>query len=109
MNIRRVVRSCVSFYGMYAAAALGVSFVCGLVMFMYRMKPPPVIAVIVVITFWVKVAMMLLLRFAVKRHSWRYFYYYKNVGVSVRWLWGCTLAFDFLLFIVMLLIASHIA
>ena len=38
MDAKRLVRSCVSFYGMFAASALAVSFVCGLIMFMYRMK-----------------------------------------------------------------------
>lgn len=107
MNLRRVVRSCVSFYGMYAAAAIGVSFMCGLIMFMYRMKSPAVVAVIVVVTFWVKVAMMVVLRLTVKRNSWRQFYYYKNVGVPVRWLWGITLVFDFQVFVTILFIAKH--
>ena len=44
MDAKRLVRSCVSFYGMFAASALAVSFVCGLIMFMYRMKTPEIVA-----------------------------------------------------------------
>lgn len=108
MDTKRLLGSCVSFYGMFAASALAVSFVCGLVMFLYRMKAPAVIAVIVVVTFWFKVATMVFLGFAMKRKSWRYFYYYKNVGVSPRWLWGISLAFDFLTYVVFLFIAYQL-
>lgn len=41
---------------MFAASALAVSLACGLIMFIYRMKSPAVVAVIVVATFWFKVA-----------------------------------------------------
>ena len=96
MDVKRGARLYMSFYEMFAASALAVSFACGLIMFIYRIKPPAVVAVIVVATFWFKVATMILIWFTTKRKSWRFFYYYKNVGVSVRWLWGVTLGFDFL-------------
>lgn len=58
MDVKRGARLCVSFYEMFAASALAVSFACGLIMFIYRMKSPAVVAVIVVATFWFKVATM---------------------------------------------------
>ena len=108
MDAKRLVRSCVSFYGMFAASALAVSFVCGLIMFMYRMKTPAVIAVIVVVTFWFMIAAMVFLGFAMKRKSWRFFYYYKNVGMSSRRLWSVALAFDFLTYVGCMLIAYQL-
>ena len=108
MDVKRGVRLYVSFYEMFAASALAVSFVCGLIMFMYRMKTPAVIAVIVVVTFWFKIAAMVFLGFAMKRKSWRFFYYYKNVGMSSRRLWSVALAFDFLTYVGCMLIAYQL-
>ena len=51
MDVKRGVRLYVSFYEMFAASALAVSLACGLIMFIYRMKSPAVVAVIVVATF----------------------------------------------------------
>ena len=36
------------------------------------------------------------------------FYYYKNVGMSIPWLWGMTLVFDFLTYVVCMLIAYQL-
>ena len=46
MDVKRGVRLYVSFYEMFAASALAVSLACGLIMFIYRMKSPAVVAVI---------------------------------------------------------------
>ena len=67
-----------------------------------------VVAVIVVATFWFKVATMVFIRFTTKRKSGRFFYYYKNVGMSIRWLWGMALVFDFLTYVVCMLIAYQL-
>ena len=37
-----------------------------------------------------------------------FFYYYKNVGMSIRWLWGMALVFDFLTYVVCMLIAYQL-
>lgn len=52
--MKRGARLCVSFYEMFAASALAVSFACGLIMFIYRMKSSAVVAVIIVATFLVQ-------------------------------------------------------
>jgi len=44
MDVKRGARLCVSFYEMFAASALAVSFACGLIMFIYRMKSSAVVA-----------------------------------------------------------------
>ena len=51
---------------------------------------------------------MVFIRFTTKRKSGRFFYYYKNVGMSIRWLWGMTLGFDFLTYVVCMLIAYQL-
>ena len=98
MDVKRGARLCVSFYEMFAASALAV----------YRMKSSAVVAVIVVATFWFKVATMVFIWFTTKRKSGRFFYYYKNVGMSIRWLWGMALVFDFLTYVVCMLIAYQL-
>ena len=108
MDVKRGARLCVSFYEMFAASALAVSFACGLILFINRMKSSAVVAVIVVATFWFKVATMVFIWFTTKRKSGRFFYYYKNVGMSIRWLWGMALVFDFLTYVVCMLIAYQL-
>ena len=108
MDVKRGARLCVSFYEMFAASALAVSFACGLIMFIYRMKSPAVVAEIVGATFCLKGATVGFHRFTTKRKSGRFFYYYKNVGMSIRWLWGMTLVFDFLTYVVCMLIAYQL-
>ena len=108
MDVKRGVRLYVSFYEMFAASALAVSLACGLIMFIYRMKSPAVVAVIVVATFWFKVATMVFIRFTAKRKSGHFFYYYKNVGMSSRRLWSVALAFDFLTYVGCMLIAYQL-
>ena len=77
-------------------------------MFIYRMKSPAVVAVIVVATFWFKVATMVFIRFTAKRKLGHFFYYYKNVGMSSRRLWSVALAFDFLTYVGCMLIAYQL-
>lgn len=103
-----ILRSCISFCRMYMAPSLAVSFACGLIMYTYSMKAPAVIGVVVVATFWFKVATMVFFYFAMKRKAWNVFYYYKNVGVSARWLWGTALPFDFLTYVIALFIGYYI-
>ena len=101
MDVKRGVRLYVSFYEMFAASALAVSLAC-------RMKSPAVVAVIVVATFWFKVATMVFIRFTAKRKLGHFFYYYKNVGMSSRRLWSVALAFDFLTYVGCMLIAYQL-
>ena len=101
------LRACISFYRIYMAPALAVSCSCGGIMYAYSMKAPAVIGVIIVATFWFKVATMAFFYFAMKRKAWKIFYYYKNV-VSVRWLWGTTLSFDFLTYVAALFVGYYI-
>lgn len=108
MDVSRVFRSCFSFCRMYMAPSFAVSSACGLIMYLYSVKAPAVIAVVVVATFWFKVATMVFFYFVMKRKSWKVFYYYKNVGVPVRWLWGTTLPFDFLTYVAALFIGYYI-
>ena len=80
MDVKRGARLCVSFYEMFAASALAVSFACGLIMFIYRMKSSAVVAVIIVATFWFKVATMVFIRFTAKRKLGHFF---------ITRTWGC--------------------
>ena len=77
-------------------------------MYAYSIKAPAVIGVIIVATFWFKVATMTFFYFAMKGKAWKFFYYYKNVGVSVRWLWRMTLSFDFLTYVAVLFIGYYL-
>lgn len=108
MDVSRVFRSCFSFCRMYMAPSFAVSFACGVIMYLYSVKTPAVIAVVVVATFWFKVATMIFFYFVMKRKAREIFYYYKNVGISVRWLWGTTLPFDFLTYVAALFIGYYI-
>ena len=80
----------------------------GFFLFNRKYKKSDFIGVIIVATFWFKVATMTFFYFAMKRKAWKFFYYYKNVGVSVRWLWRMTLSFDFLTYVAVLFIGYYL-
>ena len=61
MDVKRGARLCVSFYEMFAASALAVSFACGLIMFIYRMKSSAVVAVIIVVYYKTEIRTFFLL------------------------------------------------
>ena len=52
--------------------------------------------------FWFKLATLFIIYRYVKSYKSREFYYYHNLGVSKLLLWGVTLSFDIVLFLMLL-------
>ena len=61
----------------------------------------------VIILFWFKVITLALIFTFVNSHKSKEFFYYQNLGLSRRLLWISTLAFDLLIFICAMGIASQ--
>lgn len=58
--------------------------------------------------FWCKVATLLLTYYFVNTNKKNEYYYYLNLGVGKTLLWTLTLSFDFILFILSLILTYHL-
>jgi hypothetical protein len=58
--------------------------------------------------FWCKVATLGLIFYFVNINKKNEYYYYLNLGVSKTMLWAVTLSFDFILFILFLILTYHL-
>jgi len=58
--------------------------------------------------FWFKISTLGIIYFAIETTKKKEFYYYQNLGVSKRLLWSATLIFDFMLFILLIIILHQI-
>lgn len=58
--------------------------------------------------FWLKVISVVLTFYHVNTSKRKEYYYYHNAGISKAFLWGCILIFDFLLFLIILIITYNI-
>lgn len=54
--------------------------------------------------FWFKIAATCLLYYFVNTYKAKEFYYYQNLGISKQKLWTVSLGFDFLIFIISLIV-----
>lgn len=54
--------------------------------------------------FWFKVATTGMIIYYINNYQRKAFFYYQNLGLSKRFLWTYTLCFDWVLFIIALLI-----
>jgi len=61
-----------------------------------------------VAVFWFKIITLGLIVFFINNYKRNEFYYYKNLGLSKFRLWLSILLFDFILFIMLLIIAANI-
>jgi len=58
---------------------------------------------IFVVLFWFKIASLGLIFYFINNYKNKEYYYYQNLGVSKVLLWATTLAFDFALFIFLII------
>ena len=79
------------FYSMFAAATLGITFACMILLYQFGLKP-------FVYIFWFKMITLALCVYGAYRYRGNRFYYYKNLGLSVRALWVGTVLLDLLIF-----------
>ena len=61
-----------------------------------------------VVVFWLKIITLGLIVFFINNYKRNEFYYYKNLGLSKLRLWVSILLFDFILFIILLILAVKI-
>ena len=58
--------------------------------------------------FWTKLITFGITYFVVHTSKYQEYFYYQNLGISRLLLWSVTLAFDFLLFIILIIITHQI-
>lgn len=58
--------------------------------------------------FWFKIITLGLIYFVISTSKSKEFYYYQNLGVSRAFLWSTTFAFDFIIFILFIILIHQI-
>lgn len=58
--------------------------------------------------FWCKLISLALIYYFVNSNKKNEYYYYQNLGIGKRLLWTTTLSFDFVLFILLLILTYHL-
>jgi hypothetical protein len=58
--------------------------------------------------FWCKLATLGLTYYFINANKKNEYYYYQNLGVAKTLLWGATLIFDFILFLLLLILTSYL-
>jgi len=97
MKNDRTISILFRFYKSYLPSALAVTIFCLYLFFRAGMS-------LVTGIFWLKMISYGLIYFFIRTYKKKQFYYYRNLGFSNLALWGSTLSFDFLLFLLSLFI-----
>jgi hypothetical protein len=84
-----------SFYLSYALPAILLSICCAVVINLASMKLLPLVC-------WFKLITLVVFFYFINHYKQRELYYYHNLGLSKKQLWGTSLVFDSLLFILMI-------
>jgi hypothetical protein len=84
-----------SFYLSYALPAILLSICCAVVINLAGMKLLPLVC-------WFKLITLVVFFYFINHYKQRELYYYHNLGLSKKQLWGTSLVFDSLLFILMI-------
>lgn len=92
MNLFRKLTLFLDFYGFFAVATLLITFVCVVLLYQLGMGA-------FVYLFWFKVITLGLCVYTVLRSQKKKFYYFRNLGFSIGYLWKGAMLFDFLIFI----------
>jgi hypothetical protein len=90
-----------SFYLGYALPAILLSVCCAIVLNLAGIKLLPLVC-------WFKLITLFIFFYFVNSYKRKEIYYYHNLGLSKKKLWGCSLAVDITLFILLLIFALQL-
>ena len=94
MRLANTIRLITTFYKSFVLASSLITACC-LVLFMeYGYS-------IFMAIFWLKTISLAIICWFINSYKQKEFYYYRNLGISKLLLWGSTLVFDFVLFILL--------
>ena len=97
MSLFKTIKLIVTFYQSFIIAAWTITICC-----IWIFKSAGWVSFSAL--FWFKAATLGLIYYFVNNHRSKEIFYYQNLGVSKTVLWSATLIFDFLLFILSLII-----
>lgn len=101
MQLSKVVRLVWTFYRGFMPVSLIITGSC---IWIFWRGGYSVFAVL----FWYKVITTALIYCFINSYKKREYYYYQNLGLSKRKLWALSLAFDFSLFILLIIVACQL-
>ncbi len=101
--MHKTIRLLRTFYSNFLLLSLLITFGCGFIYWTYGIGTFTTL-------FWLKLITLGIIYFSIStsKSKIQEFYYYQNLGVSKRLLWGVTFSFDFALFVLLLIIIHYI-
>lgn len=95
MRLIATIRLIAAFYRSFILASSLITMCCIILLLEYGYS-------IFMAVFWLKACSMAIIYQYINNYKQQEYYYYYNLGVSKLLLWGATLSFDFILFIILL-------
>ena len=99
----RTARLLLTFYKTFAATGITISLACFHLFYKYKLGISAFQAL-----FWFKVITLGLIFSYINSYKKNEFYYYKNLGLTKKHLWIPTLSLDFIIFLILSIIAIKI-
>lgn len=94
--LRRIILF-LNFYSLFAAATLGITAACAVLLYRLGIKP-------FVYIFWFKMISTGLCMYGAYRNKGNLYYYYKNLGISIRALWIGSFLLELLIFAIAIVV-----
>lgn len=91
----------VSFYKSYAFSSLAITVVCMYFPYMFGLGTFSML-------FWFKVMTLGMIFYLNNSYKKNEYYYYRNLGVSKKLLWGWTLSFDLIFYLVLFILTLQL-
>jgi len=96
-----IIRSVFTFYKSFVLASSIITLSCLSIIFTGGLK-------VFVAVFWFKVITLGIIYFFINKYKSKELYYFKNLGLSKKFLWISTISIDMLLFILSIIITYSI-
>ena len=98
----KTLRLILTFYKSFAFISFFITFICLAILYGFGAKGIHVIQPL----FWFKIGTLAIIVYSVNVYKKNEFYYYKNLGISKLKLWIPIVTFDFLFFLITLIILA---
>jgi|APIni6443716594_1056825.scaffolds.fasta_scaffold2097067_2 hypothetical protein len=98
----KTIRLILTFYKSFALSSYLITFACLFIMYEYGKNGMYIIQAL----FWFKIFTLAISVYFINSYKRNEFYYYKNLGISKLTLWIPILIFDFLFFLISIIIIA---
>ena len=100
-SLLKKLRLLLSFYLSYSLVTILITLACAFTLYKaiaFSSQPLKMLPAIV----WIKVITTGIIFYYINNYQQKQFFYFQNLGLSKLFLWSCTIAFDFMLFFILL-------